>query len=222
MNYRKKLFFLFFFFLIVFLFAEDKNSSKDNDSLPDESGISLNSPDKETEDKDKIENNSETGRDETGFDLSITERNQTPVLNLLRVLISLVIVCVLAYIVLKFLKKSSTSFSSNDPYLKSVASISLAQGKSIHVITLGEKAYIVGVTDSSINIIGEVEDKTLIDTMNFEADRRNSVPKQDFTSMLASIFKNSKNNKIETIDADFFAAQRERLNNASQKTEENE
>ena len=77
---------------------------------------------------------------------------------------------------------------------------------------MGEKAYIVGVTDASINMIGEVEDKTLVDTMNLDAERRSSPPKQDFASMLSSVFKGSKNNDV---DVNFFEAQRERLNKAA-------
>ncbi|MGI5064749.1 flagellar biosynthetic protein FliO [Treponema putidum] len=219
MSFGKKLFFILFFLFSVLLFAETGGTSSDEDSLPSESGILLDA--KTTDNIGETGDNSTPAENETGFNLNVAERTQSPVSNLLRVLISLVVVCVLAYVVLKFLKKSSLSFSSDSPYLKSVASINLAQGKSIHVVTLGEKAYIVGVTDSSINMIGEVEDKTLIDTMNLDAERRSSSPKQDFASMLASVFKGSKNNSV---DVNFFEAQRERLNKAakSQVPEEKE
>lgn len=213
MRWGKKIFFVCFFLVATCLLAENDGVSKVDS--PDESGILL---DAQT-DQNTAKPQDGSAQANTGFDLSTTERPQSQVSNLLRVLISLVVVCVLAYVVLKFLKKSSNVFPASDPYLKNVASINLAQGKSVHVITLGEKAYLVGVTDSSINKIGEVEDKTLIDTMNFEADRRNSSPKQDFASMIASVFKNSKLNKTQTIDADFFAAQRERLSNAAQRSQ---
>ncbi|UTC75192.1 flagellar biosynthetic protein FliO [Treponema sp. OMZ 792] len=211
MSLGKKLFFVLFFLFSIALFAETDGASKEDSSLPPESGILLDAGTKGNIDTN--EGNSASAGNENTFDLNVAERAQSPVSNLLRVLISLVIVCILAYVVLKFLKKSSLSFSSDSPYLKSVASINLAQGKSIHVVTLGEKAYLVGVTDSSINMIGEVEDKTLVDTMNLDAERRSSSPKQDFASMLSSVFKGTKNNSI---DANFFEAQRERLNKAAQ------
>lgn len=211
MSLGKKLSIVLFFLFSIALFAETDGASKEDSSLPPESGILLDAGTKENIDTN--EGNSASARNENAFDLNVAERAQSPVSNLLRVLISLVIVCILAYVVLKFLKKSSLSFSSDSPYLKSVASINLAQGKSIHVVTLGEKAYLVGVTDSSINMIGEVEDKTLVDTMNLDAERRSSSPKQDFASMLTSVFKGTKNNSI---DANFFEAQRERLNKAAQ------
>lgn len=210
MSLGKKLLFIIFFLFSVFLFAENDGASSDGDSLPSESGILLDA--KTTDNIGETGDNSTPAENETGFNLNVAERAQSPIANLLRLLVSLVIVCILAYVVLKFLKKSSLSFSSDSPYLKSVASINIAQGKSIHVITLGEKAYIVGVTDSSINMIGEVEDKTLVDTMNLDAERRSSSPKQDFASMLASVFKGSKNNDV---DVNFFEAQRERLSNAA-------
>jgi len=208
MRWGKKVFFVFFFLFVIFLFAENEGESKTD--IPDESGIILDAK----ADQNTADPQDSSFQPNSGFDLSTAERTQSQVSSLLRILVSLFVVCILAYVVLKFLKKSSNVFPANDPYLKTVASINLAQGKSVHVITLGEKAYIVGVSDSSINKIGEVEDKTLIDTMNFEAERRNSSPKQDFASMLASVFKNSKLNKSQTVDTDFFAAQRERLSNA--------
>lgn len=208
MRWGKKILFVFFFLFVTFLFAENEGESKAD--IPDESGILLDA----ATDQNTANPQDSSFQPNSGFDLSTAERTQSQVSSLLRILISLFVVCILAYVVLKFLKKSSNVFPANDPYLKTVASINLAQGKSVHVITLGEKAYIVGVSDSSINKIGEVEDKTLIDTMNFEAERRNSSPKQDFASMLASVFKNSKLNKSQTVDTDFFAAQRERLSNA--------
>ncbi|UTC62278.1 flagellar biosynthetic protein FliO [Treponema sp. OMZ 787] len=210
MSLGKKLSFILFFLLSVSLFAETDGVSKNDNSLPSESGILLDAGTKENVERN--EGNTAPAGNENAFDLNVAERAQSPVSNLLQVLVSLVIVCILAYVVLKFLKKSSLSFSSDSPYLKSVASITLAQGKSIHVVTLGEKAYIVGVTDSSINMIGEVEDKTLVDTMNLDAERRSSAPRQDFASMLSSVFKGAKN---KGIDASFFEAQRERLSNAA-------
>ena len=207
MSLGKKLFFIIFFLFPVTLFAENDGTSSDGDSLPAESGILLDAGT-----KGNIERNEGDAGNGNTFDLNVAERTQSPISRLLQVLVSLIIVCILAYVVLKFLKKSSLSFSSDSPYLKSVASINIAQGKSIHVITLGEKAYIVGVTDASINMIGEVEDKTLVDTMNLDAERRSSPPKQDFASMLSSVFKGSKNNDV---DVNFFEAQRERLNKAA-------
>ncbi|UTC66478.1 MULTISPECIES: flagellar biosynthetic protein FliO [unclassified Treponema] len=208
MRLRKKLSFVLFFLFSVLLFAEGDSPSTGDEALPSESGILLDADTEKTTDRTE----DLPSRNETGFDLNVAERSQSSVSVLLRILISLLVVCILAYVVLKFIKKYSTTFSSEDPYLKSVASINLAQGKSIHVITLGEKAYLVGVTDSSINMIGEVEDKILVDTMNLEAERRSSLPKRDFASMLSSVFKNTKNNGI---DVNFFEAQRERLNNAA-------
>ena len=138
MSLGKKLLFILFFLFSVFLFAETDETSSDGDSLPSESGILLDA--KTTDNIGETGDNSTPAENETGFNLNVAERAQSPISRLLQVLVSLIIVCILAYVVLKFLKKSSLSFSSDSPYLKSVASINIAQGKSIHVITLGEKA----------------------------------------------------------------------------------
>ena len=119
MSLGKKLLFILFFLFSVFLFAETDGASSDGDSLPSESGILLDA--KTTDNIGETGDNSTPAENETGFNLNVAERAQSPISNLLQVLVSLIIVCILAYVVLKFLKKSSLSFSSDSPYLKSVA-----------------------------------------------------------------------------------------------------
>lgn len=217
-SYKKKLFFIVFALFAVLLFAEEEEKK-----LPDEEQIVLGEKQDSATDTSGNKNISVENAQKTGnFDSALAEKAKSPVASLLQLLGALVIICLLAYIVIKFLKKSSQVFGSDDPYLKSVASIHIAQGKSIHVITLGEKAYIIGVTDASINKIGEVEDKNLVDAMNLEADRKTASPKKNFASMLAAFFPQAKQNEEAGKEQDysaenFFAAQRNRLNNAAQQ-----
>ena len=194
----------------------------DKNSIPDESGLFLdgrtdtgekngqNAPAAETQPEQSA------GRGRTGLDNAVGSRGPSVTDSLFQLFAALLVVCGLAYVVLKFLKKSSKFYGTEDPYLKNVASISIAQGKSIHVITLGDKAYIIGVTDSAVNKIGEVEDKDLVDAMNLESSRKNASPKKDFASVLASFIPSIRREKQDIIDKDFFASQRERLNNAAQ------
>ena len=52
--------------------------------------------------------------------------------------------------------------------------------------------------------------------MNLENDRKNASPKKDFASVLASFIPSMRREKETLVDKDFFASQRERLNNAAQ------
>lgn len=223
-SYRKLLFFILFLIFAVFLFGQTSKDSEASSgkSLPDEKGILLDGKQNIDLNKEKTDQNNVASSDKeenTPLDSIANPVNNPIAGGFIQLFLALLAVCILAYLVLKFLKKSSKFYGTDDPYLKNVASINIAQGKSIHVITLGEKAYIVGVTDSAINKIGELEDKNLVNAMNLENDKRTS-SKKDFASMLSAFIPSIKNETDNPIDKDFFTSQRTRLNNAAQNTKE--
>lgn len=111
---------------------------------------------------------------------------------LLRVVIVLAIVCSAIYGVVWLLKKTTVVNAANDPYLKSVSSITVAPNKTVQVITIGGKGYLVGVSDQSINLIDEIDDRELIDAMNLEADRKASAPPASFASVISSFLPTGK------------------------------
>lgn len=220
-SYRKLIFSVLFSAVALVISAQ---TSKGADALPEEDKVFLdNRADTEAIKKTEPSVSGNTAvpavtpdEQSTELDSAVRNRTSSSGVGLFQLFTALLVVCLLAYVVLKFLKKSSKFYGTDDPYLKNVASISIAQGKSIHVITLGDKAYIIGVTDSAVNKIGEVEDKNLIDAMNLENDRKNASPKKDFASVLASFIPSMRREKETLVDKDFFASQRERLNNAAQ------
>ncbi len=103
----------------------------------------------------------------------------------IRMLLVLAIVIALIYLIFKVLKKNSVIPSDDDKFLRRVASVSVGQGKSVQIVTLIDSAYLIGVSDNSVNLISKVEDKKLIDAMNLYADKQgmNSKPK-NFSDVL--------------------------------------
>jgi flagellar protein FliO/FliZ len=136
---------------------------------------------------------------------------------LVRIILALALVCFAIYAIVHFLKKSTGINIGNDPYLKSVATLSLSPNKSIQVITLGQKGYLVGITDQSINMIAEVTDAELVDAMNLQADKKNPVPTGSFQSLLGNFFPAMKKEATSgegnssPAATGFLQAQRERL-----------
>ena len=94
-----------------------------------------------------------------------------------RMIVVLVIVVVLIYGVLWFIKKKSNVVKTDDDYLRRAAYINIAPGKTIEVITLIDKAYLIGVTEDNITMLGEIEDKELIQAMNLNADKKANIKK---------------------------------------------
>ena len=131
----------------------------------------------------------------------------SPFVNMILVLIA-VIACI--YGIVWLLKKSMRPGAENDPYLKKTASITLSPGKSVQIVTLQDKAYLLGVSDSSITLISEIEDKELIDAMNLNTPVSGKKP-ASFASLLASLTGSAK--KTES----FLRSRREKLNNGEGK-----
>lgn len=119
------------------------------------------------------------------------------------VVLALVVACI--YLVMRFMKKKFVSnVSDNDPYLRRTASLSLEVGKSVHIVTLNDKAYILGVSENSVTLIDKLDDKDLIDAMNINAEvAQSEAGKKDFASMLSSLIPGfgSKDNFQQSEDA---------------------
>ena len=102
----------------------------------------------------------------------------------------LVIACI--YFIVWLLRRSMRPGVQNDPYLKKTASITLSPGKTVQIVTLQDKAYLLGVSDSSITLISEITDKELIDTMNLNAPVVSGKKTADFASLLSSLTGSAK------------------------------
>lgn len=142
--------------------------------------------------------------------------------HVIRLILSLIFVVFLAYIVIKLMKKSKLFVVNDDAYLKLVAQLNIEQGKSVKVFTLGDRAYIVGITSNSITKIAEIEDKVLIDAMNLKASE---IPKADaptFSKVFSNFFPTAKPKK--TVDEglfgdEFLKSQQMRIKNMNLNTE---
>ncbi|MEL3904899.1 MAG: flagellar biosynthetic protein FliO [Treponemataceae bacterium] len=140
--------------------------------------------------------------------------------SLWKLILMLLIVCVLAYVVLRFLKKSQTLSLNDDPYLKVVSSLKLAPNKSLYIITVKREAFLIAVTEKDVSLISRIEDTELIDTLNLHAENQ-TVEQKPFAEMVSVFFKKEnkpvENTARETSKADealtgnFLEGMRERL-----------
>ena len=118
-----------------------------------------------------------------------------------RMILVLLVVVACIYAVFYFVKKSTNPTNETDPFLKKVASITLSPGKSVQVITLQNHCYILGVSDSNVQLISELDDKDLIDAMNLEADKESSGSIKDFATILASAMGIKKKTFEESVSS---------------------
>jgi len=106
-----------------------------------------------------------------------------------RVVLTLALVAAAIYGVVFLLKKASRGGRmTQDPFLKVLAAVPIGTSRSIHVVTLGSQAWLIGSAEHGVNLISEITDKETLDAMLLEDSRKSAefpagkLP--DFRSML--------------------------------------
>lgn len=136
--------------------------------------------------------------DSTDSNLNQEFKSSSTIGVFIRMIVMLIIVIALIYGVLWFIKRKTNIVKTEDDYLRRAAYINIAPGKTVEVITLIDKAYLIGVTEDNISLLGEIDDKELIQAMNLSADKKNQTKKPaNFTEVLDMfLVKNNKNKNI--------------------------
>lgn len=188
-NFNKKKTFLVLLLLIFstnILFAQNDSASKENAAetsvvLNDESQIFLNSAQNQTE--------------------SITSSSPSGIWIFIRMILVLIVVLVIIFLLFKLMKKNMSPGENNDPFLRKVSSLTLSPGKSVQVVTIQEKAYIIGVTDNAVNLIGTIDGKAseddmeFINALNLYADKNENVKRpKSFADILDLFMPNGPRN----------------------------
>lgn len=182
-----------------------------------------------------ISNNSNTENPEKQFVFNDTNTNQnvkktSGVWAFIRMILVLAVVIVIIYFVMNYMKKSVNGEpDTDDVYLRKVAQVTLAPGKTVQVITLLDKGYIVGVSDNNVNLISEIDDKELISAMNISSDKQRVTKKaRNFAEVLEMFMPSKSSHETEATktniysDAsqsvtDFVEKQRKRINKTGKK-----
>lgn len=196
-NLKKYILFTFFVaFVNVFVFSQTdtSQSSSVESSVLDESQILLG------------ETNPESQITFSGDESNL---EKSSVWLFVRMILVLILVIVAIYALMKFFKKKSTEVKSSDDFLRSVSSLSFGPGKSVEIVTLIDKAYVLGVTEKSINLIAEIDDKELIESLNLNHDKKSNVSKPINFAEVLDMFVNPKNKRKASV-----------LDDEAEKTEE--
>ena len=113
-----------------------------------------------------------------------------------RMIIVLIVVVLLIYAFFWFVKrKTNNNLKTDDDYLRRVAYLNIAPGKTVEVITLIDKAYLIGVTEDNISLLGEIDDKELITAMNLNSDKKANIKKPATFNEVLELFLQKGNKK---------------------------
>ena len=137
----------------------------------------------------------------------------------MKMVLSLAVVLGLVYLAVRFLKRGAKISSSDDPFLRHVSHLPLSPNRSVDVVTIMNHAYILGVSDNAVNLIGQIEDEELVNSMNLYADKNDNIKRPRSFDDILSIFMPGGSAKNQNIygstarnAAENLERQRNRLN----------
>jgi flagellar protein FliO/FliZ len=152
-----------------------------------------------TADETPAESTGETSRFETESllviededDVSASAAGPSSTMAIFRMIIVLALVAVVIYLVVFFLRRLSKPQGEQDPHLKVLASTYLGSGRSVHVVSVGTKAWLIGSGEGGISHIADINEQEVVDAMLLDSSRKraetDSNPIQGFKAMLKKL-----------------------------------
>jgi len=123
-----------------------------------------------------------------GNDGAAGQSNNTQTIwSVIRMVLVLILVAVAIYGIVFLLKKSSKKTPNKDPFLKILANAHLGSNRYVHVVSVGNKTWLLGASDGGVSCIGEIDDKDVIDAMLLEESKNTAQSPgklPDFTAIL--------------------------------------
>lgn len=193
-------------FVILFGITSVLFSQNNNDSLNVENSVSV------SEDTTLLQDDYFSSNNETS---NLNLKQPSTAWTFIKMILFLCLVVAAIYAVMWFFKKKVNNTKSDDNFLRRVSSLNIGPGKSVEIVTLLDNAYILGVTDSNINVIDQIEDKELIEALNLNFDKNQNVKKpMNFADVLDIFMPNGPRNK------NIYEDEERKVNNLSRKNKE--
>ena len=147
--------------------------------------------------EEKEVNDSKPSKKKDSSDTITTEMEKDSLaISIVKTIVLLGLILFLIYFLLKLLNKKNRLFQQSKT-LENLGGISLGQNKSIQVIRVGEKMYLIGVGDN-VELLQEVSDEVTIKAL---LDNDNQQQKISQTNLF-SLFMMKRNKRAHTKDQD--------------------
>ncbi|MCL2791622.1 MAG: flagellar biosynthetic protein FliO [Spirochaetaceae bacterium] len=133
--------------------------------------------------------------------------------DVIRMILILVFVIACIYGLFFVLKKAGVQKFKEDNLINIISSRSLATGKTMHIVEVGNHIMVIGAADNSISTLFEVTDKETIDNIRLQKAEIKKPAENSFQQYLYNMFFRGKGNKSfkEGSGFDFFKKQRDRI-----------
>ncbi|MDR0486840.1 MAG: flagellar biosynthetic protein FliO [Treponema sp.] len=129
-----------------------------------------------------------------------------------RMVLTLALVAAAVYGIVFLIKKTSGKNDTKDPFLKVLATAQLGSNRYAHVVSVGSKAWLLGSSDGGVNLIGEIEDRDILNAMLLEDSRKSaSATNGRFPDFMAILRRLGMPADTRVSGADDIRKRRERL-----------
>lgn len=136
--------------------------------------------------------------------------------DILNIVVTLGVIVLIVYLVLKFLKKTVGAPVDDFGVIEIMASKGITQGIAIYIVRIGKDYYVMSSGDRGLNLIAKIEDKELIDILNVEKSNQARSVKEDFVDTLLSLFRKKGEKQSKALSQgrlEFLRNQRDKLRN---------
>jgi flagellar protein FliO/FliZ len=134
---------------------------------------------------------------------------------MVRMVLVLAVAALAIYGVIFFIKRLSRPPEAADPHLKVLASAPLGSGAFTAVVSVGSKAWLVGGGDGGINLIAEIDEQEVLESMLIDNARKEAENRQprlfDFRSLLRKLNAGQETGAAGNSHAETIRKQRNRL-----------
>jgi flagellar protein FliO/FliZ len=131
---------------------------------------------------------------------------------IIRTILVLALVAAAVYGIVYFIKRSAKQTPESNPFLKILATAHLGSNRYAHIVAVGSQAWLLGSSDGGVNLIGEVDDKDVINAMLLEDSRKVSeAPSNRFPDFLSMLRRLGAHPESRSSGADDIRKRRERL-----------
>ncbi len=143
--------------------------------------------------------------------------------NIVKMLVALFLILALIYLIVLFLRRRHTFLEQQD-VIKNLGGISLGQNKSIQLIRIGSRVYVVGVGDH-VDLMFEITDEEILEKLFTEEMETNDAPFLEQFFQKASNSQEATNNFMQQLKSELSRLQKNRqelMTKSTKKDDEHE
>ena len=139
---------------------------------------------------------------------------------IIKMVVVLALVVAALYGIMRFFKKKNNAVQSDDDFMRRVSTLNFAPGKSVEIVTLVDRCFMLGVTDSNINLIAEITDKEMISALNLNFDKKQNTKKpMNFSDVLDMFMPGNTRNRSNIYSNTEQAVENLSRNSVNEETE---